>query len=252
MTNSRTFSISFLSRSNSSMVTSGSEARSAMAISNNASSFSTADFDQFRAGAADKVPGPAALPRLLCSYHFGERAVLPPEKEAPPSAGLVECGSPARSAAVFSAFDLDRLFRAERRPNTDLTTHGQKRLASYSTPQVIAACNRKIAPISSVPNPSMNTEMPPNLSRRPARPAAGRGKIQKGVKRAFVMVGRSELTTSEVLKYTHALRLHQGRKIDTKTYRQVHRRLAVIADPAGRSSSIGRPWIWRLRPEHRA
>jgi hypothetical protein len=60
-------------------------------------------------------------------------------------------------------------------------------------------------------------------------------------------MSRSEMSTSEVLRYTHALWLHQGRKIHTNTYRQVRRRLDEIADRIGRSSSPGRPWIWRLR-----
>ena len=65
------------------------------------------------------------------------------------------------------------------------------------------------------------------------------------------MLGSSELSTSEILPYTHALRLHQGRRIDTNTYRQVHRRLSAIADRQGRAISRGRPIIWRLRPEFR-
>jgi hypothetical protein len=60
-------------------------------------------------------------------------------------------------------------------------------------------------------------------------------------------LSRSEMSTSEVLRYTHALCMHQGRKIHTNTYRQVRRRLDEIADRIGRSSSPGRPWIWRLR-----
>jgi hypothetical protein len=95
----------------------------------------------------------------------------------------------------------------------------------------------------------MNTIMPRNLCRRPARPATGRGKIQRGIKRAFVMRGRGELTTSQILEYTHALRRHRRQKVHTNTYRQVRGRLAVIADRVGRSTSRGRPWIWRLRPE---
>jgi len=86
-----------------------------------------------------------------------------------------------------------------------------------------------------------------NLSRRPAKPALGRGRIQQGARRAFTMLDSSELSTSQILPFTHALRLHQGRSIDTNTYRQVHRRLSAIADRQGRSSSRGRPWIWRLR-----
>jgi hypothetical protein len=97
------------------------------------------------------------------------------------------------------------------------------------------------------PNRSQSKSMPPNLCRRPARPSAGRGRIQRGVRRGFVMMGRSEMSTTEGLRYTHVLWPHQGRKIHTNTYRRVRSRLDEIADRIGRSRSRGRPWIWRLR-----
>jgi hypothetical protein len=91
--------------------------------------------------------------------------------------------------------------------------------------------------------------VPVNLLRRPARPAAGRGRLQQAVKRAFTMRGRRELSTSEILKYTHALRLHQGRKLDGGVYQLVHRRLGESgAVRIGRAKTIGRPWIWRYLP----
>ena len=96
----------------------------------------------------------------------------------------------------------------------------------------------------------MNTRKLRNLSRRPAKPALGRGRIQMAVRRAFIMLGASELTTSEILSFSHALRLHQGRKIDTNTYRQVHRRLSEMgAVRIGRAATIGRPWRWRFKDQ---
>ena len=62
------------------------------------------------------------------------------------------------------------------------------------------------------------------------------------------MLGETELlTTSEILSFSHGLRLHQQRKIDTNTYRQVHRRLSEMgAVRTGRAATIGRPWRWTL------
>jgi hypothetical protein len=44
----------------------------------------------------------------------------------------------------------------------------------------------------------------PNLALRPGRPAAGRGHVQVGVKRAFLATGKSVLSTSELLAWTHS------------------------------------------------
>src|SRR5262249_6594727 len=99
--------------------------------------------------------------------------------------------------------------------------------------------------------PSLSTRMSRNLLMRPARPAAGRGSVQQGIKRAFVMLGCGELSTSDIVQFTHALRLHQGRKLNGGVYQLVHRRLSEIADKVGRASTIGRPYRWRLKDENR-
>jgi hypothetical protein len=65
---------------------------------------------------------------------------------ASPSSGQ---GVPSTSVGGESlvSYDLDRLFRAERRPNADLEYPAQRPLAFSLPPQVIAVYNRRIVPI---------------------------------------------------------------------------------------------------------
>jgi hypothetical protein len=80
-----------------------------------------------------------------------------------------------------------------------------------------------------------------NLSRRPHAPNAGRGRVQISIRRAF-MVGGPELTSSEVYDWT------QPRPRGREHYWNTKRILCEIADRIGRAPTIGRPWIWRLKP----
>ena len=86
-----------------------------------------------------------------------------------------------------------------------------------------------------------------NLRLRPYAPARGRGRLQVQIKRAFVVHGPT-VTSSQVYNWTHARRrLMHGKPLTTRHRYSVWRILVTIADPVERSTSIGRPWLWRLR-----
>jgi hypothetical protein len=86
-----------------------------------------------------------------------------------------------------------------------------------------------------------------NLRLRPAKPALGRGRLQVQIRRAFVVHG-SMVTSSQVYNWTHAKRrLMLGKPLTTRHRYSVWRILVAIADPVDRGTSIGRPWLWRLR-----
>jgi hypothetical protein len=58
------------------------------------------------------------------------------------------------------------------------------------------------------------------------------------------MVGGNELTSSEVYDWAYSRRRSH---LSEAARWSVHRILHQLADPVGRASTIGRPWIWRLR-----
>jgi hypothetical protein len=89
--------------------------------------------------------------------------------------------------------------------------------------------------------------MHPNLVQRPAKPALGRGRIQKLARRAMWAFG-GQATTAQVLQWTSVRKLVHGRRIEPHDYRDARRALARIADAVGRTSGGGRPMLWRLRP----
>jgi hypothetical protein len=79
-----------------------------------------------------------------------------------------------------------------------------------------------------------------NLRRRPAKPALGRGRLQRQVRRA--------ISASKIFDWCYARRRLLLRKPLTTRHRySVWRILMTIADPVERGTSIGRPWLWRLR-----
>jgi hypothetical protein len=81
----------------------------------------------------------------------------------------------------------------------------------------------------------------PNLARRPPAPALGNGRVQKLARRALVALGTA--STSEVLGWTRC----RG-EVRKRDYRTAHRVLGEIgAVRVGRASTIGRPWLWKLR-----
>ena len=85
----------------------------------------------------------------------------------------------------------------------------------------------------------------PNLLRRPHAPAAGRGRLQVQIRRAFVV--REVLTSSEIYDSCYARRRMLGQQIDRPYRWSVVRILCQIADPIGRAETKGQPLIWRLR-----
>ena len=90
--------------------------------------------------------------------------------------------------------------------------------------------------------PKMKWKNYPNLRKRPPAPAAGRGRIQVQVRRAFAVHGR-EVSSSQVYDWTHA----RNRRMTGGLVHSVRRILQEIAVPVGRAPTIGRPWVWKLK-----
>jgi hypothetical protein len=84
----------------------------------------------------------------------------------------------------------------------------------------------------------------PNLLRRPRAPAAGRGRLQVQIRRAFVV--REVLTSSEIYDSCYAKRRMLGQQIDRPYRWSVLRILRQIADPIGRTKPYGAV-LWRLK-----
>jgi hypothetical protein len=86
----------------------------------------------------------------------------------------------------------------------------------------------------------------PNLQRRPHAPAAGRGRLQVQIRRAFV--GHRLRTSSQIYDWAYA---RNRRRPNQCRRHSVRRILLQIAEPIGRAPTIGRPWLWRLRDSDR-
>ena len=84
----------------------------------------------------------------------------------------------------------------------------------------------------------------PNLLRRPRAPAAGRGRLQVQMRRAFV--GREVLTSSEIYDGAYARRRVAGQQIDRPYRWSVLRILRQLADRVRRVPPHG-AWLWRLK-----
>jgi hypothetical protein len=83
---------------------------------------------------------------------------------------------------------------------------------------------------------------------RPARPALNRGKLQIRVLRTFLTADAPAISASKIYDWCYARRrLLLGKPLTTRHRYSVWRILVTIADPIGRSTSIGRPILWRLR-----
>ena len=79
----------------------------------------------------------------------------------------------------------------------------------------------------------------PNLSLRPHAPNKGKGVLQRQIRRAFI-AGGPVLTTPQIKAWTGD---HGGGWPQATLWRD----LMAVAEPIGRASTRGRPWIWRLR-----
>jgi hypothetical protein len=87
-----------------------------------------------------------------------------------------------------------------------------------------------------------------NLRLRPTKPALGRGRLQRQVRRAFLTAGAPARSASEIFDWCYARRrLMHGKPLTTRHRYSVWRILVTIAYPVGRGTSIGRPILWRLR-----
>jgi hypothetical protein len=86
--------------------------------------------------------------------------------------------------------------------------------------------------------------MNPNLSRRPAKPALGNGRVQRGALRALWALN-GEATTSQIAEWTHARARAYGELSDNHT-RAARRALERIAAKV-RKVGPRHTWLWRAR-----
>jgi hypothetical protein len=87
-----------------------------------------------------------------------------------------------------------------------------------------------------------------NLSRRLAKPALNNGRVQRAALRALWTLRTA--STSQVIEWTSCGKRHRGEHVgdnDTRAARRVLERYAVRI---GRAKTIGRPVLWRIRPEY--
>jgi hypothetical protein len=88
----------------------------------------------------------------------------------------------------------------------------------------------------------------PNLRQRPPTPSKGRGPIQVRIRRAFIASGAEVLSSSAIYEWTYVRRrLGRCKTLPFGIYSRTRRTLRAMCDPVGRSTSIGRPILWRLR-----
>jgi hypothetical protein len=72
----------------------------------------------------------------------------------------------------------------------------------------------------------------------------------RGIQRAFIAGGGRDLTTSELLQWSHALVLHRGAPMRERHYlcKDVRRAADRLCERVGRSDTgRGRPVLWRLK-----
>jgi hypothetical protein len=90
--------------------------------------------------------------------------------------------------------------------------------------------------------PPSARDIHPNL-RLGAGGAKGRGRLQRQIRRAFIAHG-PVLTSSDVYRWC---KRWQAREFGQWERWSIVRILDVVAERTGRASTIGRPWIWRLK-----
>jgi hypothetical protein len=84
-----------------------------------------------------------------------------------------------------------------------------------------------------------------NLRLRPAKPALNNGRVQRAARRALWAL--HEASTSEIMEWTHGLKLHRGERLmnwDRESARRALKQIGALE--IGRAKTIGRPWRWRL------
>jgi hypothetical protein len=65
----------------------------------------------------------------------------------------------------------------------------------------------------------MKMAMNPNLCRRPVKPAKGNGRVQKAIRRAFIMEGAEVLSGTAIYDYSHPRRRVELRHLPSGIYR---------------------------------
>jgi hypothetical protein len=102
--------------------------------------------------------------------------------------------------------------------------------------------------VALVPEPPMKWDGYPNLRKRPPTPAKARGSIQRAIRRAFAATSASALTSTQIYDWAHVRRrLGRRKSMPFGVYSRTLRTLKVMCYRVGRGTSIGRPWLWRLR-----
>jgi hypothetical protein len=84
-----------------------------------------------------------------------------------------------------------------------------------------------------------------NLTLRPAKPALGRGRVQRAALRALGLFGT--MATSEIMPWAFPRKVYRGERLANHDYRSTRRVLEQIAVRAERARGGGRPILWQLR-----
>jgi hypothetical protein len=84
-----------------------------------------------------------------------------------------------------------------------------------------------------------------NLRKRPPRPALGRGRVQRNVRRAYLALNATELSTTVLLDWAYPRR--RPGSLACGLYRSLYRACALHCVRVGRAQTIGRPILWKLR-----
>jgi hypothetical protein len=71
-------------------------------------------------------------------------------------------------------------------------------------------------------------------------------RVAKRVWATFVALAGQDVRTTDLIQRTWP----RKSKWHPEEYRRVREAAAELADPVGRGPGRGRPWLWRLRPQH--
>src|SRR5262249_17186320 len=87
----------------------------------------------------------------------------------------------------------------------------------------------------------------PNLAKRPAAPARGRGRLQVQLRRAVIAAGSGPISSSVFYDFCYVRKRLRGERISQRHGHSVWRILRTIADPIGRTKPYG-AILWRIDP----
>jgi len=97
---------------------------------------------------------------------------------------------------------------------------------------------------ASTPAPAGQWKRFPNLSLRPKHsPNLGKGRIQRQVRRAFLVAGKPVLSSSEIYKWVYPGKRKHGWFERWNAFVV----LRAACHRVGRASTRGQPWLWKLR-----